>query len=109
MRTVQRSRLLFRALVEKLSLIHTPQAGCQPVASDSGTLRLCHKTELLIRPTMARRKKPKKFTAVKAVKALARERVGTPPVERVVPDKKKKKKSQKHKPTLGSLLAEEGS
>ncbi|HEX6806262.1 MAG TPA: hypothetical protein VF133_21495 [Terriglobales bacterium] len=57
---------------------------------------------------MARRKKPKKFTAVKAIKALARERVGTPPVERVVPDKKKKK-SEKHKPTLGSLLAEEGS
>lgn len=58
---------------------------------------------------MSRKKKPKKFTAVKAVKALARERVGTPPVERVVPDKKKKqKKSEKHRPTLGSLLAEDG-
>jgi hypothetical protein len=57
---------------------------------------------------MARRRKAKKFTAVKAVKALARERVGTPPVERVVPDKKRKDtKSEKHKPTLGSLLAEE--
>jgi len=39
------------------------------------------------------------------VKELARERIGTPPAARVVPEKKQK--SQKHKPTLGKLLEEE--
>jgi len=53
---------------------------------------------------MARKKKKKRFQAVKAVKELARERVGTPPAEKVVQDKKKK--LEKHKPTLGALLSE---
>jgi len=53
---------------------------------------------------MARKKKPKRFRAVDAVKALARERIGTPPASRVVPDRTKKK--EKHKPTLGKLLDE---
>jgi hypothetical protein len=54
---------------------------------------------------MARKKKLKTFRAVKAVKELARERIGAPPVEQVAPDKKKKAKhSEKHKPTLGQLL-----
>jgi len=56
---------------------------------------------------MARKKKAKKFTAVQAVKALARQRIGRPPTERVVPDKKRKQtKSEKHKPTLEKLLQE---
>jgi len=43
------------------------------------------------------------------VKALARERIGTPPPEQVAPDKKKKRKrSEKHKPTLEKLLGDEG-
>jgi hypothetical protein len=54
---------------------------------------------------MARKKKVKKFSAVDAVKALARERVGAPPAEKIVVEKKKK--PEKHKPTLGNLLAEE--
>jgi hypothetical protein len=54
---------------------------------------------------MARKKKPKPFRAVKAVKELARERIGAPGTERVVPNKKKSARgSKKHKPTLGSLL-----
>ena len=53
---------------------------------------------------MARKKKAKKFRAVQAVKELARERVGPPPVEKVVPHKKKNQ--EKHKPTLGKLLQE---
>lgn len=57
---------------------------------------------------MARKKKLKAFSAVQAVKALARERIGTPPPERVAPDpKKKKRSSQKHKPTLARLLGDE--
>jgi hypothetical protein len=52
---------------------------------------------------MARKKKIKRFRAVTAVKEMARERIGTPPPTQVVPDRKKRKK-EKHKPTLGRLL-----
>jgi hypothetical protein len=51
---------------------------------------------------MPRKNKPKRFRAVTAVKELARERVGAPPPEKIVIDKKKK--PEKHKPTLGKLL-----
>jgi len=54
---------------------------------------------------MPRKKKPTRFRAVTAVKELARERVGTPPAEKIVIAKKKK--PEKHKPTLGKLLNEE--
>lgn len=54
---------------------------------------------------MARKKKVKRFRAVQAVKELARERMGAPPAEKVVPHKNKK--AEKHKPTLGKLLEEE--
>jgi hypothetical protein len=57
---------------------------------------------------MPRKKKVKKFRAVEAVKALARERIGTPKASRVVIDRKKKRESaEKHRPSLGELLAEE--
>jgi hypothetical protein len=57
---------------------------------------------------MAKKKRPKPFTAVEAVKTMARELIGAPPPSRVVPDRKKKKKqTQKHKPTLGTFLAED--
>jgi hypothetical protein len=46
----------------------------------------------------------KKFSATKAVKSLARERVGTPKATRRAPDDKKKK-TEKHKPTLAKLLS----
>ncbi len=51
---------------------------------------------------MPRKKKRKPFRAVTAVKELARERVGPPPSERIVIEKKRK--PEKHKPTLGKLL-----
>ncbi len=54
---------------------------------------------------MAKRRKPKPFRAVKAVKEAAREKIGAPPVTRRVPDKKKRER-EKHKPTLGRLLDE---
>jgi len=53
---------------------------------------------------MPRKKKVKKFRAVEAVKALARERIGAPKASRVVVGRKKK--DEKHKPTLGDLLGE---
>ncbi len=54
---------------------------------------------------VARKKKAKRFRAVTAVKELARERVGAPPPGQVVIEKKKK--PEKHKPTLGKLLEEQ--
>jgi hypothetical protein len=54
--------------------------------------------------TMARKKRKKRFQAVTAVKELARERVGTPPAAKIVVEKKKK--PEKHKPTLGKLMGE---
>jgi hypothetical protein len=53
----------------------------------------------------AKKKKPKRFTAVEAVKTMAREQIGAPPASRVVPNRKRKK-TEKHKPTLEKLLAE---
>jgi hypothetical protein len=55
----------------------------------------------------SKKKKPKRFTAVEAVKTMARAQIGEPPAGRVVPDRKKKKKvTEKHKPTLQKLLNE---
>lgn len=53
----------------------------------------------------ARKKKAKSFRAVTAVKELARERLGAPPAGQIVIEKKKK--VEKHKPTLSKLLGEE--
>ena len=54
---------------------------------------------------MARKKKAKRFHVVTAVKELARERVGNPPPEKIVVEKKRK--PEKHKPTLSKLLESE--
>ncbi len=56
---------------------------------------------------MARKKKRKlkRFRAVEAVKALARQKIGAPPPSQVVPDRRERK-TEKHKPTLGKLLEE---
>ncbi len=54
---------------------------------------------------MVKKRKKKTFRAVTAVKALARERIGAPPESRVVPDRKKKK-TEKHKPSVADLLEE---
>jgi len=54
---------------------------------------------------MAKKKKRDQFDTIKEVKAMARERIGTPPTSRVVPDRKKKKRaSEKHKSTLAKML-----
>ncbi|HMH06606.1 MAG TPA: hypothetical protein VK513_16225 [Terriglobales bacterium] len=52
-----------------------------------------------------KKRKPKKFSAVKAVKAMARAHIGLTPGSRMVPDARKKK-ANKHKPTLGKWLEE---
>ncbi|MGC2476173.1 MAG: hypothetical protein WA485_17675, partial [Candidatus Sulfotelmatobacter sp.] len=53
---------------------------------------------------MPKKKKKKPFRAVTAVKELARERVGSPPSEKIVVEKKKK--PERHKPTLSKLLGD---
>ncbi|QNI30787.1 hypothetical protein H7849_16890 [Alloacidobacterium dinghuense] len=54
------------------------------------------------------KKKPKKFSAVKAVKANARERVGQPKAERVIEDApREERRKTKYKPTLGEILSSE--
>lgn len=55
-----------------------------------------------------KRAKKKVFSAVKAVKANARERVGQPKPERILPDTSREiKRSGKHPKTLSDLLSEE--
>ena len=55
---------------------------------------------------MAPRKKPAKFSATKAVKAAAREKIGSVPPTRAVPEKTKKKNAPKHKPSLNKIIEE---
>jgi hypothetical protein len=55
-----------------------------------------------------KRAKKKTFSAVKAVKANARERVGQPKPERVIPNTSREtKRGQKHPKTLTDLLQED--
>lgn len=54
---------------------------------------------------MAKKKKPKPFRAVTAVKSAAREHIGAPPPTRFEPDAKKKARP-KHKATLRKILAD---
>jgi len=57
---------------------------------------------------MAKRRKKKVFSAVKAVKANARERVGQPKAERVIEDRPREdRRAAKHKKTLGEMLGED--
>jgi hypothetical protein len=53
--------------------------------------------------TMAKRKKAE-FSAAKAVKANARERVGQPKPSRVLPDAPRTGRKAKHKPKLEEII-----
>jgi len=55
---------------------------------------------------LRKRRKPKPFRAVDAVKAAAREKIGSPPPTRRERNVKKEDR-EKHKPTLGKLLGGE--
>jgi hypothetical protein len=54
---------------------------------------------------MPKKRKKKIFSASKAVRAMARERVGSPKPSRPVPARTTK--PEKYKPTLGELLGDE--
>ncbi|MGB8752936.1 MAG: hypothetical protein WA671_14170, partial [Candidatus Sulfotelmatobacter sp.] len=98
MGTVQGCHLLLSALVKKIALFH--ETRLLHVRGDTGYGNM----KVEVRNRMARKKKVKRFRAVQAVKELARERMGAPPAEKVVPHKNKKQ--EKHKSTLGKLLGE---
>jgi len=123
MGTVECRCFLFRTFVEKLALFHSQMSGvsAQWLTSSIQPMGLLHIPSALLdtepdhqtglhsrrRSTeVARKKKPKPFTAVEAVKTMAREQIGEPPASRVVPNRKKKK-AEKHKPTLDKLLREQ--
>jgi hypothetical protein len=55
--------------------------------------------------TMPRKRKKKVFSAAKVLREMARERVGSPKASQLV--RAKKGKPERHKPTLGKLLADE--
>jgi hypothetical protein len=57
---------------------------------------------------MARKAKKRVFSIVKAVKQNARDRVGSPPPEKILPDPKQKAAKPKHKETLADLLEKTG-
>jgi hypothetical protein len=54
---------------------------------------------------MPRKRKKKVFSAAKMVREMARERVGSPRPSQLV--KAKKTKPERHKDTMGRLLADE--
>lgn len=57
---------------------------------------------------MATKRRPKKFSVTKAVKANARERVGQPRPSRVIEDlTRAEKRKARHKPTLVELMNKE--
>lgn len=53
------------------------------------------------------KRKPGKFSATKAVKANARERVGQPKAARVLDTEPKTGRDRKHKPKLEEVIREE--
>ena len=60
-------------------------------------------------PMPSNRRKRKPFRAASAVRAVAREAIGTPPATRIKPsDKRRQSTAEKHKPTLGKLLSDAG-
>ena len=53
------------------------------------------------------KRKPARFSAAKAVKANARERVGQPKPSRILPDKPRSGRKAKHKPKLEEIIRQE--
>jgi hypothetical protein len=54
-----------------------------------------------------RKRKPRSFSATKAVKANARERVGQPKPARVIENEPRTGREIKHKPKLEQILSQE--
>jgi hypothetical protein len=54
-----------------------------------------------------KKRKPGTFSATKAVKANARERVGQPKPARVIADEPRRNRKAKHKPKLEEIIRQE--
>jgi hypothetical protein len=118
MRAGQRVLPLFRFLVEEVPFFHGlethfPGAEKTPPAEIYRSIPYLDRdsitTSLEEDRFMAKRKRrPEKFSVVKAVKANARERVGQPRPERVIQDPKRaQSRKPKHAQTLPQLLSGE--
>jgi hypothetical protein len=103
MRTIQIGRFFISLFIEKIAFFH---AGLVPSFRGNKEYYTYRRDGLWQDGAMPQKKKVRKFRAVKAVKELARERIGIPPAPRVVPDGKKKK-TEKHRPTLERLLEQD--
>jgi hypothetical protein len=90
-------RPLFRRLVEKISLFHRSPA---PGLFRSGGIY----SILILAMT---KRKPARFSATKAVKANARERVGQPRPARVISTEPRTGRDVKHKPKLEEIIRQE--
>jgi len=55
--------------------------------------------------SMPRKRKKRGFSVAKALREMARERVGPPRPAQLIPDRKKK--PEKYKPTLGKLMEDQ--
>jgi hypothetical protein len=104
-RAVQVVGLLLLPLVVELALIHEMLAA-PPAFTIMAHLTGAPSSIVLTRmDEMPRKRKKRKFSAIKAVKANAREVLGSPrPTRRE--ENPKNSKIEKHKPTLGSLLSD---
>ncbi len=105
----------FRPFVEKITLFHhrssesartVTEARVYPMSCSRSKGKYCILRRVRRRGAAAVRKPKKRvFSILKAVKQNARDRVGMPPPEKVLPDPKQKAAaSPKHKETLAGLL-----
>jgi len=88
---------LLGTLVKKITFFHRIPLFCSRID--------CKDSERGREAMAKKRAKKKVFSAVKAVKANARERVGQPKPGRVIEEKRRSaRREEKHKPTLGERL-----
>jgi hypothetical protein len=76
-----------------------------PAAGKAGLFRSGAFYSILI--LAMRKRKPEKFSATKAVKANARERVGQPKPARVIDTEPRTGREAKHKPNLDEIIRQE--
>ena len=104
-------RPLFRGFIEKIALFHCFQAlqlapGSEyPLPRIAAPFRSGRIYSILI--LAMRKRKPGIFSATKAVKANARERVGQPKPARVVDTEPRTGREAKHKPSLEETIRQE--
>jgi hypothetical protein len=99
---------LFRFLLEEVSFFHGLSPAFPEIVNSLRSIPYLDRVSIPPEDSsMAKRKRrPEKFSVVKAVKANARDRVGQPRPERVIDDQKSGRKP-KHRQTMPQLLSGE--